>query len=74
MPENVSGDGAGMEKPPWSRRENFPMGAALHPGGDLNWLAVVVTSGGAESPSFLQSVPSFQEVIPWILWESSAGP
>ena len=69
MPENLSGDGAGREKPPWSRGENFPVGAALHPGGDVNSLAVVVTSGGAESPSFLQSVPSFQEVIPWMLGE-----
>lgn len=69
MPENLSGDRAGNEKPPWIRGENFPVGAALHPGGDLNCLAVVVTSGGAESPSFLQSVPSSQEVMPWMLGE-----
>lgn len=69
MPENMSGDGADREEPPWIRGENFPVGAALHPGGDLSWLTVVVTSGGAESPSFLQSLPSFQEVIPWMLGE-----
>ena len=34
MPENMSGDGADREEPPWIRGENFPVGAALHPGGD----------------------------------------
>lgn len=33
-------------------------------GGDLNALDVVVTSDGGKSPSLLQFLPSFQEVVP----------
>lgn len=39
-------------------------GLPLLLGGDLNALVVVVTSDGGKSPSFLQFLPSFQEVVP----------
>lgn len=35
--------------------------------GDLNLLAKVVTYGAVSKASFVQSLPSFQEVVPWLL-------
>lgn len=64
-----SGHRTGSEKSlgPGVEIETSRQGLPLLLDGDLHLLAVVVTSDGGKPPSFLHSLPSFQEIVSWML-------